>query len=105
MVNDTRLTVLADQCKHVYRLPHDHTLVTALWTLMWNQQDRAPPFQCDTLGTVLNFLRLVNTAPTESAALWSLAALPPHHGGVILGRHNTIEWEHAILQLLHGHDL
>ena len=102
MANDgtQQLMVMADQSQHIYHLPNDRTMIRELWKLMWSQQDYTPPFQCETLGTLMNFLRLVNAAPTESAALWSLAALPSYHGGVILGRHSTIEWERALLQML-----
>ena len=64
------------------------------WRLAWTQQGRAPPFECESWRRLLMFLRLVNAAPLEAAALWGLAALPD--GGVLVGRHGSVQWEHSV---------
>lgn len=79
--------------EQTYLLPPKDA-ANVVWNLMWEQQSRVPPFFCNDRVQLRKFLRLVNAAPIEAAEFWGLSSLPD--GGVILGKHNTIEWAEAI---------
>ena len=84
-----------------YEVPRSSRAAGVLWRLAWAQQGHARPFECECWLQLLRFLRLVNTAPCEAAALWELAVLPD--GGVLLGRHSSIDWEQAVRELRGRH--